>query len=53
MNNPTFKEVKKDIIKKIEKLPKRERECIKILWCRRETIKGFNRYHEPITITFD
>tara|TARA_S200002703_G_scaffold68553_1_gene59505 strand:+ start:865 stop:1029 length:165 start_codon:yes stop_codon:yes gene_type:complete len=54
MNNPkTFKEAKVDILKKIEKLSKRERDCIKILWSRCIPIKGFNRYNEKITITFD
>jgi hypothetical protein len=53
MNNPTFKDVKKEILKKIEKLSQREKDCIKILWCRKEAIKGFNKYNEQITISFD
>ncbi len=53
MNNPTFKEVKQKLVKKIERLSQREKDCIKILWCRSKPIKGFNRYNEKITVNFD
>jgi hypothetical protein len=54
MDKPiTYKQVKKNIIEKLKNSSPRERECIKLMWARTQSIKGFNKYNEKIIIRFD